>query len=174
MNGSPVLYEERQRFTQPWLWATMLLACAGVVMVLVSQRLHEAKTLSALAPHVASLVIGFAVIVLVMRFTGLNTEVCTDGLHIRFAGLPFAKWHFPFERIATHEAVTYRPIRDFGGWGIKGSRKKGRALTVSGNRGVQLVLTNGKRWLIGSQDPEALDQSLAKALGARNRHGSRP
>jgi hypothetical protein len=39
---------------------------------------------------------------------------------------------------------------EYGGWGIKYG-KMGKAYNVSGNRGVQLEFTDGKRLLIGSQ-----------------------
>jgi hypothetical protein len=44
------------------------------------------------------------------------------------------------------------------------SRGKGWAYNVSGNRGVQLELADGKQLLIGSQNPEKLAQMIGKAM----------
>jgi hypothetical protein len=76
-----------------------------------------------------------------------------DGIYIRF--FPF---HFSYKEIAFHdlksfEVRTYNALREYGGWGIRYG-PQGKAYNVGGNRGVQLVLADGKRILIGSQKPE--------------------
>jgi hypothetical protein len=93
----------------------------------------------------------------------LITEVHADGLYVRY--VPF---HRRFQRftptdIQAYAVRTYRPLRDYGGWGIRWSRR-GKAYNVSGNRGVELELADGKRLLIGSQQPEALASALAVLL----------
>lgn len=49
----------------------------------------------------------------------------------------------------------YDPIGDYGGWGLKGgalwNSKKGKAINVSGDIGIQLELKNSKKLLIGTQ-----------------------
>tara|TARA_B100001750_G_scaffold203907_1_gene179983 strand:+ start:4611 stop:4832 length:222 start_codon:yes stop_codon:yes gene_type:complete len=65
----------------------------------------------------------------------------------------------PFETIKKAAPVTYRPIRDYGGWGIRyGS--KGKAYNVSGNQGVLLEFTKSKPILIGSQKPQDLSTAI--------------
>lgn len=98
----------------------------------------------------------------------LVTEVRDDGVYIRF--LPFHRdfQSFRWGEIAAFEACTYRPILDYGGWGIRfGSG--GKAYNVSGNRGVRLDLAAGrpKHVLIGSQRPEDLATEVESARGAR-------
>jgi hypothetical protein len=61
---------------------------------------------------------------------------------------------------------TYRPIRDYGGWGIRYGRG-GKAYNVSGNRGVMLELSDGQKLLIGSQRPEELANAINLALGKK-------
>jgi hypothetical protein len=87
----------------------------------------------------------------------LVTEVRGDGLYVRF--FPLTQQKIPFEDIGRCEVRTYNPIREFGGWGIRYG-KGGKAYNVSGNRGVQLELSNGKRLLIGSEQPEELARVL--------------
>jgi hypothetical protein len=65
--------------------------------------------------------------------------------------------------LKSHEAITYSPLRDYGGWGIRRGAK-GKAYNVSGNHGVRLELSDGKRILIGSQRPEELSEAVAAAL----------
>ena len=59
---------------------------------------------------------------------------------------------------------TYRPVRDYGGWGIRWGRD-GKAYIIVGNEGLQLLLGDGEKILIGSQRP----QELEAALGAWKR-----
>ena len=83
----------------------------------------------------------------------LITKVGVNGIYIRF--FPLTSRNIPFENITSCKARTYSPIREYGGWGIRFSRK-GRAYNVSGNKGVQLELKQGRPLLIGSQVPEEL------------------
>jgi Family of unknown function (DUF6141) len=92
----------------------------------------------------------------------LVTEVRADGLHIRFRGL-WVNRTIGYNEITLCEARTYRPIMEYGGWGVRWTFHKGKAYNVRGNRGVQLVLANGKFLLIGSQQAD----ELAAAINAR-------
>ena len=94
---------------------------------------------------------------------GLDTQVSQHGVRIRFR--PFhRRWVvFDFESIQTAEAITYSPLKDYGGWGIKYGRK-GKAYNVSGNTGVLLTMKNGKCVLIGSMDHEALGRRIQQGL----------
>ena len=61
------------------------------------------------------------------------------------------------------KSSTYRPIADYGFWGIRSGRDGERALIARGNRGVRLELTDGSKLLIGSQRPEALAPAIETA-----------
>jgi hypothetical protein len=74
----------------------------------------------------------------------------------------------------THAEVrTYSPLREYGGWGIRGPRKR-RAYNVSGDEGVQLVLVDGCVVLIGSQRANELADPIAPARESQQQErGSR-
>ncbi|MCS6775528.1 MAG: DUF6141 family protein [Chloroherpetonaceae bacterium] len=101
--------------------------------------------------YVALLPIGL--IWLIAEKMRLITEVRDDGLYVRL--LPFGFRRIPFEDITSATVRRYRPLLEYGGWGIRYGRE-GMAYNASGNRGVQLVLHSGQRILIGSQQPEEL------------------
>jgi hypothetical protein len=70
----------------------------------------------------------------------------------------------PLRQIARWEVRTYRRILEYGGWGIRYALTGGGwAYNISGNRGVQLVFTGGKRLLIGAQHSEELATALEQA-----------
>jgi di/tricarboxylate transporter len=104
----------------------------------------------------------FPVFFLAMKLT---TEVRQDAVHIRF--VPGHRRVIRMEEIKSVEVREYRPVRDYGGWGIRYSAKQGLAYNVSGNKGVQLELTSGKRVLIGSQQSDRLADTLREALRSR-------
>lgn len=110
-------------------------------------------------------VIGFGLLFFFYA-TNLTTEVRDDGVYFRFFPLHISFHKIGLEDINGFDVQIYRAIRDYGGWGIRYGRK-GKAYNVSGNRGVQLQLSNGERILIGSQHPEEMAKALNAALGRR-------
>lgn len=116
------------------------------------------------APARCAFLFGFLYLVVLLAVTvELTTEVCADGLRLRF--FPF---HLSFRRIrlddvARCDAVTYRPILQYGGWGIRWTWK-GRAYNVSGNRGVRIDYADGTHLLIGSQRPDELAHAIRSLM----------
>ena len=89
----------------------------------------------------------------------LVTTVEADHLAIRYR--PFARRRIGRSEIAEFEVVTYRPLREWGGGGIR-MRGADRAYTMSGDRAVQLKLTDGNSVLVGSPCPELLHDALTR------------
>lgn len=99
-----------------------------------------------------------------LYFAGrLITEVRPEGLFFRFHPVQRRDRHIRFDDIERCEALTYRPIRDFRGWGIRFGRL-GRAYNVSGNRGAYLTMKSGRRLLIGSQKTDTLVEAITSFM----------
>jgi hypothetical protein len=92
----------------------------------------------------------------------LVTTVRRDGLHIRY--VPFLKRQLEIRSIERCEACRYRPVRDYGGWGIRGSRRH-RAYNVWGRGGVLLSFRNGSTLMIGSQRADELAREIGTLMG---------
>jgi hypothetical protein len=93
----------------------------------------------------------------------LTTEVRPDGIYLSF--FPFFKNRFyPKERIEKFMIRKYRPVMEYGGYGIRYSVKHGRAYNMSGNTGLQLIFTDGKKLLVGTQRPEPLKRAMEKMM----------
>jgi hypothetical protein len=86
-------------------------------------------------------------------------------LRVRFGwGLPYYWKHFECAELTDVEAVTYRPIVNAGGWGVRWGRYEGEPTgfySMSGKRGVRFRY-DGKQYIIGSQQPERLARILAE------------
>jgi hypothetical protein len=89
----------------------------------------------------------------------LVTEIHPDGICVFFGLLGFPSKRFDWSEIARLYPRTYRPIAEYGGWGIRWG-KSGAAYNLGGTQGLQLELKNGKRFLIGSQDPSHLIEAI--------------
>jgi hypothetical protein len=148
----PILFEERQRFVSRAL-AFVLLA---LLVLTTAFAWHDLRSHLPVGPQLMLFLP--AVLVAGLLFLELHVTVGEAGVQIRM--LPLANRTITPAQIAHWEARTYRPIREYGGWGVRFG-PRGRAYNVSGTRGVELTLDNGKRVLIGSQRSE----ELAAAIG---------
>jgi hypothetical protein len=100
---------------------------------------------------------------LLFWFMRMDTEVRPDGVVIRW--FPFTRRTIRRDEIMRVEARTYRPMREFGGWGIRGWPFDGRrAYSVSGNQGVELRLQDGNLIMIGSQQPAELEAAIRQMV----------
>lgn len=109
----------------------------------------------------AAVALPVAIWVWILSMT-LVTEVRPEGLYIRFKML-WPERVIPYFQIVKAEAKTYRPIVDYGGWGVRGIAPI-KAFNVSGNRGVLLSMTNGQFLMIGSQRPDQLAAALQSGI----------
>jgi hypothetical protein len=106
-------------------------------------------------------------------FGKMTVTVLNGELRVRFGYFRLINFVFPLSDILTAEEVSFSPIRDFGGWGIRCGRFRGErvnCLTMRGNRGILLVLRRATRIcflktdkvIIGVREPDALLQSLGR------------
>ncbi len=162
---NPPIFREVQYFRQLWLWL-LLLGIAGVSLWALVQQLGVGLPFgNNPAPDFVVVILaavfglGFPIYFYFLR---LVTEVRDDGVYVRFVPLQPRFVRIAPETITEAQSVIYRPIGEFGGWGIRyGSG--GKAYNVSGNRGVRIKLTGGRSVLIGSQRPDILADAI-KAL----------
>ena len=162
------LFTERQRFRQIWLWALLLIGPAVLTTAVVSQLILGIPFGDNPAPDIV-LVILFLLfgigLPLLFRIITLSTEVTRSEIVVRFR--PLYTRRIPISDIRSVSARHYRPIREYGGWGVRWSPTKGMAYNVSGNDGVQLECTDGKRILIGSRRTAELEVAIRDAMTGR-------
>jgi hypothetical protein len=168
-SDSKVLYCEVQRFRQPWLWILLLSISAIAIWGMIQQLFLGEPFGNNPAPDtiliIIAVIFGFGFPYAFYKMN-LTTEVRSDGIYYRFFPFHLSFHKIKLEDLVRYEVQTYRPVRDYGGWGIRWGRK-GKAYNVSGNRGVQLEFSDGKQLLLGSQNPEELAGALDSALGKK-------
>jgi len=162
LNDSP-RFVEVQRFTQTWIWVLVLglagFAWFAAVVQLILGRSVGNNPAGDGAVIAIWLLVGVALPAL-FATARLRTEVRQHAICIRFFPFHLSFRCFPYTELRSLRARRYRPLLEYGGWGLR-LGAAGWAYNTSGNLGVQLVLTSGKRVLIGSQDPDAIVAAVA-------------
>lgn len=162
MTGEKTRYLERTAWpglVNALLWGTVVLSCYPI-----------------LAGWEADLPIGLRVsIVLVVvvlvagiqtLLGGLTVMVQESRLLLHLGSVPLIRKAVPFADIVDLRSVEYRPIREFGGWGVRGTGKR-RAWTARGNRAVLLELTGERELLVGTDHPQRLEERIRTLAGER-------
>lgn len=161
-----VIFREVQRFSL-WLRTVFALSMAAAVVVdcialnsMLAEPYPPSPVNSALLV-IVGIVLPIALATLLWA-AKLETEVRSEALYVRL--FPF---HIRYRKITPADlsecyARTYRPLVEYGGWGIRcGFAGGGRAYNMSGNQGVQLIMKDGRKLLIGSQKPDELAGAIS-------------
>jgi hypothetical protein len=158
-------FREQQSFRQRRVLILLAIPPAAMLLLLVWQAIlgHPWGT----KPMSNARVIGWTVFLWLVYFrlvtVRLVTHVSPDELSVGMRGL-WRERRIPLNQIKSAKVVTYDAARDYGGYGIRTTRR-GKAYIAGGDRGVRLELVKGGAVLIGSAIPEEL-------LAAINRHVS--
>ena len=161
----PVRFREVQRLPQWWLWVLVLLVAALGWWAFVEQIVFGRPWGSKPAPDwVVWLVWAFSGLVLPigLLLARLLVEVRDDEILVSFR--PLRTRRIDPKTIQSVDVSTFRPIRDWGGWGIRWRPGKGWAYLAHGNQAVGLTFDEGKPFTIGSQEPEALAEAIRRLL----------
>ena len=119
---------------------------------------------------------GWAIVIAVLfplLFGRLLITVTDNTLHIDYGYLGLIKKEIPLSEIRETRVVQYRPIRQFGGWGIRCGRFEGEptaCYNLRGKRGLLLILANKARAcfvktdrvIVGCNGPEKLKEVIGK------------
>ena len=144
------LFEEKQKFTQWWLWVILL------SFPIISVGPFDENEINGY--HV---LIGLAIPLLFYLFE-LRIKVNEDGLYYQFLPFHLKFYTIKMDEIESFKAMEYSPLKEYGGWGIKYGFK-GKAYNVSGNKGVKVFLKNGSNIMFGSQKHKDLKKALKLA-----------
>lgn len=166
-----IIFKEEQRFTQLWIIIPFLIIVLFLTFIIgygmhrqlvqgtpFGNRPISNGTLIIVGVLMIILIWGIFFLFIDMRLT---VSVCENSLVVHFR--PIFQKIIDYQQIQSCEAIQYKPIVEFGGWGIR-FRKGIIAYTVSGNKVVKLYLKDGKTILIGSHQPEELAAQIINRL----------
>ena len=153
------VFREAQRMPRSWRWPVIALTGCGVVLYVWAASIVGEGSLGTVVGALATLA-GLCVGLLA---TVARMEVVMTRAAVEVRWVPLTRRTFPSATIVSAEAVAYRPLRQFGGWGIRFGRGRTRAYSMSGDRAVRLTLVDGSEVFLGSLEPEALAGAIERA-----------
>jgi hypothetical protein len=111
---------------------------------------------------IAGAVVAFGVSV-ELFLGGLTVLVQQTRIYMHLGKFSVIRRRVPFSEIESLESVRYHPMREFGGWGVRGWGKR-KAWSARGDRAVALRLEGGRLLLIGSDHPQRLEERIRAAM----------
>uniref|UniRef100_F4CBI6 Bacterial Pleckstrin homology domain-containing protein n=1 Tax=Sphingobacterium sp. (strain 21) TaxID=743722 RepID=F4CBI6_SPHS2 len=150
--------KESQGFTQGWIWTglTSCVALMGFVFYTAVNKNEDMLWMVYLA------VIGLLILLVFLVFLTANLSLQIDEKGIVFQFFPFQlrPKQIDWDKIKMASIISFDPIYNFKGWGIRKGRNKEKAYIVKGNLGLKLDLKNNECIIIGIQDKEKIKSCL--------------
>ena len=155
--NTKLIYEEKQRFTQWWMWLFILhplgIGIYGCYEQFYRQSPFGDKPMSNLGLMIFTL-FGVA-FVYFFWMNRLTTQVSNEGIQIQF--FPYVTRTIGWGEIDHCRVMPYSFV---GGWGVRLWTKYGTVYNVQSGQGLFIQLKNKEKCLVGTQRPEELKRLL--------------
>lgn len=148
-------FKEEQKFTQWWIWILLIVVTIYGVYNKLMHGEFDTDPASNTGP-ILSLIVIFGILAL-FGMIYLKTEIDEEEIRMNF--FPFVKKRVSWKEIKSAKVVNYGFV---GGWGVRLWTIYGTVYNIKGNKGLAVELTNGKKFLIGTQKADELNKMVAK------------
>lgn len=159
------LFSERQYFSR-W-WVLLMLPAPIITTILeLTSKIKEDDALIALI-IVWGLCGGIAAMFI---WSHLDTEITEDEIRLQYPPFINKPKIISYSDIKSIQVRRYDPIGEYGGWGLRygwTNGKKNRAYNIKGDMGLQLVLGDDMRILIGTQKANELRMLIKERFADR-------
>lgn len=99
-------------------------------------------------------------LILFFRSIQLKITITDKNISIRMSPFHIREKIFEWNEIHSIRVVKCDFIKEYLGYGIRNRRGKGWAFTISGDYGIRLVMTNGKKMIIGTHKAKEVSQVI--------------
>ena len=162
------IFKETQRFNQWWMHLIMAVLVLFLLFALYQWFIVETTVGNVSASDSLGqivVILSIVPIVLFLCILRLKTVVDEKGIHYQFFPIHLSLKLIRWNEIDNCSVRAYHPIKEYGGWGYRISLgDRGKALNIRGNQGIQIVLSNGKNLLLGTQKPKEAEETLKRDL----------
>lgn len=160
------IFKETQRFNQWWMYLIMAALVLFLVFALYQWFIMGATVGNVSPSHgVGQIIVSLSIlpVVLFLYTLKLKTVIDEKGIHYQFFPLHLSLKSIRWPEISECYIRKYNPIKEYGGWGYRISLgDKGKALNIRGNQGIQIVLSSGKKLLLGTQLPKQAEETVKR------------
>jgi magnesium-transporting ATPase (P-type) len=157
-----ILFQEKQRFTQWWLWL-LLIGLILLPLVGIYQQIWKGEPFGTNPMSDNGLYI-FLLMMLLLNLLfyslSLTTTITKEGIRMKF--FPFVpEKFFSWSMVKSAEVIDYGFV---GGWGIRLGSSYGTVYNTRGSKGIFITLQQGKKLCIGTQKEEELKKVLRQVF----------
>jgi hypothetical protein len=138
-------------------WGTMIL-CFFAILTAGDEPEGE-RVLGAIVLAVSAVLIQWIVV-------GLSVRLYRDEMEVSLGWAGIIRKRIRYDDILDLQSVTYRPLMEFGGWGVRFRGKK-KAWSARGNQAVVLHLQDDSQLYVGSDHPHRLEERIRAVAGTR-------
>ena len=159
-----ILFEETLQFRQPQLWIPFLALFAAIIglhFYVMLKNPNRDFAFRVLVPAIILFVFGGVTILLYL--SRLDAKVTPSGLSTRFYPMEWSFRETEWKDIVQMRIVTIRPLRDFWGWGLRYGLNS-KAYIITGDKCVELELSNGSKLYVNTLLPEKFLFALASGM----------
>lgn len=112
-------------------------------------------------------ILGVTTVAIQLLVAGLSVRLYRDHLVVGLGSVGLISKKIRYDQILRTESVTYSPIREFGGWGVRSGAGGRKVWSARGNHAVVLHLEDGTRLYVGSDSPHRLEERIRTVAGTR-------
>lgn len=162
------IYREELRLTHWWFRVIPVLIIALATVITVMQLGFGIQVGDKPLPNdkIWTIWLASGVVFWLFRSIRLETVINDTGIHVRF--FPFSRQFYPWDDIRTITFGKYNPLLDPNNYGVR-FLMRSKTYNVQGQYAMELLMKDGRRIVIGTNRPEALDRLLGDELGEFSR-----
>jgi len=154
-----IYFSEIQRFQSLVMWGLLVFLTAA--MFYLSIRIAKLKRL------VVAIVLSLATLVLlaldvICIISRMDTVIGANGILVVYKPFLSDSVFIPWTEVDSGYIRKYKPLREYGGWGVRNG-KAGKAYNISGKDGLQLILKDGTKLLLGTHHPDQVEKAITTA-----------
>lgn len=156
--SNEVLFEEVQGADRKKIRSFFKIAAGIFIIALILTLVFKRGNFSGIA---TTLLVGIVICMIAGIFSDIRlvTQIRTDGIYVRYIPFEFSFTRYSWGSIQEIYIRKFDPLTT--GVGIRWT-PAGRAYIFSGDMGVQIIFTNGKKLLISTQHPNEIAEVLDK------------
>ena len=156
------VFAEEQKFKR-WIILSILTVplIIGISLLFIKEEnIPEFNSEDFWGLTITFLIVG--IVLLMILSIRLQTKINEQGVYYQFFPIHLTQKFIPWQDISECYLLKYNSLTQYGGYGYRIGlfKNKGTALNVGGEYGIQLVLKNGKKLLIGTQNKNDAERIL--------------